>query len=339
MYGQNYVVIQNFMNVLLKKITSTENFNNDVAYNRENETPLRLPEYKPETKILYKILEDYYTRLKTLYPELNELINDRGEISIEKFSDISKDFSKTQIENHQKKLQKFQAEQALVNMDSKWNDDKYATVKSDEDKIAVHKREQENQKHFQFELLTTILLQKFLGSKYLVVRTSSYDDLVNGIDTVIIHIPSGKVVCALDEVHDGSLEAKYITNKQDKCAKKMNKGGTTLDYGLTTTENSIHHEQEKQSDRKFVPKKYSNVPIFFIGIIQHDFERVLNETLSNKNETLTNIEKSFVCGVFESLKQQLQTYLQNNTYKKSLQTNLQEMERTFNEIFKLTKIA
>lgn len=63
--------------------------------------------------------------------------------------------------------------------------------------IAEKKKKTSGEK---LEILITALFAKFLGDKFIVVRSSLYDDVKNGIDNVVLEKESGALICAFDEI-------------------------------------------------------------------------------------------------------------------------------------------
>jgi len=67
----------------------------------------------------------------------------------------------------------------------------------------------------QLEKAITAIFYKIIGSKFLVMRASTYDDYANRVDNVIVDRATGDVVCTFDEVHDAG--------KGDRRAEKEEK--------------------------------------------------------------------------------------------------------------------
>lgn len=107
------------------------------------------------------------------------------------------------------------------------------------------------------EILKTIILNKFISNKYIVVRASQYDDWITGVDNVIIHKESGEIVCAVDEITGDTVsESEYAARKLDEMFERNAKdGGINLKHGFV-----------KEKDGKYSPHEVSFVPVFYLAL-------------------------------------------------------------------------
>jgi|GEM_PF-1142433 hypothetical protein len=108
-----------------------------------------------------------------------------------------------------------------------------------------------------WEMYATALFHKAFGKDFLIVRASSFDDIANGIDTVIFDKKTGNIVCAFDELHDAGQTTVQIERAQKKrnfITEKNSEGGSTLKYGF------------KKADDKLVPASIRNVPILRLSV-------------------------------------------------------------------------
>ena len=141
-----------------------------------------------------------------------------------------------------------------------------------------------------FELLKTAIFNKYLGDKFIVVRSSLYDDYKNGVDNVMIDIENGNIVCAFDEVGDDSLFKKQKETKV--VAKNLEEGGASLKYGIGL------------KDGKLIPTRSENLPIFCLSLSQDDIKEGIQGMNFRKNEKSEVEDKIFqIC--FEELKIQV----------------------------------
>jgi hypothetical protein len=69
-----------------------------------------------------------------------------------------------------------------------------------------------------FEVLKTIVFYKFLNEKFIIVRTSSYDDVQNHVDNLIVEKETGNIVCAFYEV--SAISGPEFIKKQERFLKK-----------------------------------------------------------------------------------------------------------------------
>ncbi len=90
-----------------------------------------------------------------------------------------------------------------------------------------------------FEHLVPIIFTKMVPERVVAVRSSLYDDLKNGIDTVIVNRENGDVVCSVDEVVFGNK--RTLHNKEQQILS-INGGYARLEYGY-----------KKQDDGSFMP--------------------------------------------------------------------------------------
>lgn len=137
-----------------------------------------------------------------------------------------------------------------------------------EERIKEEKQKKSGEK---LEMLVVALFHKFLKDKFIVTRSSPYDDVFNGIDTLILEKETGDLICAFDEVADAA--GPNLQNKIKEITEK-NKNGGTLRYGL---------KMENGEIKKGV---VMGAPIFYIALP----EKHINEGI--KNLSLSLEEKS-----------------------------------------------
>ncbi|MGB9762983.1 MAG: hypothetical protein ACPLW7_03105 [Minisyncoccia bacterium] len=114
------------------------------------------------------------------------------------------------------------------------------------------------------ELFILINLYKFLKEDFIIVRSSYYDDVDNGVDTIILDKQSGNIVCALDESSSFSIN---FDEKKKKILEKNLKGGARLQYGL---------QLEKQNNKTIIKgTPVKNIPLFYLPIDINEIEENL----------------------------------------------------------------
>lgn len=133
-----------------------------------------------------------------------------------------------------------------------------------EERIKEEKQKKSGEK---LEMLIIALLHKFLKDKFIVVRSSLYGDVFNGVDTLIFEKETGNLICAFDEVADTS--GPNLQNKIKEVAEK-NKSGSKLKYGL------------KIEDGKIMKGVVMGAPIFYIALP----EKLINEGINNLSLSL-----------------------------------------------------
>ncbi|QQS59957.1 hypothetical protein IPN41_02395 [Candidatus Falkowbacteria bacterium] len=150
---------------------------------------------------------------------------------------------------------------------------------------------QEHRKSELVEKLTTLILHKGLGPDYIVVRTCKGDDY-NGIDNIIVHKPSGTVVCAFDDFHSG-----FSDDSEDK---KLNyikgaskNGGVPIKYGFTVKEGRL------------VTKSFNNVPIFYLAFNVTELDEALQNIDTKDPHSLSASDEPYYDKIIEAFSRQI----------------------------------
>lgn len=118
-----------------------------------------------------------------------------------------------------------------------------------------------------FEELKTAVYNKNSDGKLIVVRSSEYDDFVNGVDNIMIDKRTGNVVCAIDEIVDDEGESKVYKNKERNIAKKNKQGGVDIKYGFTY----------KNGEDKATLDRVRNVPIFSLSLSRRELQQEIRK--------------------------------------------------------------
>lgn len=113
------------------------------------------------------------------------------------------------------------------------------------------------------EILKTVLFQKYLGRDFIVVRSSKYDDVKNGVDNVIVDRQSGNSVCAFDEVSVNEEGDPVFEEKKNRIMIKNAQGGAKLKYGFSV------------KDQKITLGAVNNIPIFYLAMSPDKIEAAL----------------------------------------------------------------
>lgn len=130
--------------------------------------------------------------------------------------------------------------------------------------VAQFRKEKECSASGQLEKAVTGVFYKILGSEYVVVRSSTFDDYFNGLDNVIVNKKTGDVVCAFDEVHGEAGQERH-DRKLDKVKNIARKGGAALKYGLSF-ENGAP-----------VKKSLANIPVFYLALSNMELKELLGQ--------------------------------------------------------------
>lgn len=88
-------------------------------------------------------------------------------------------------------------------------------IKEEEKERGVAEKEKKGKR---LERLKTVIFNKFLGKDSIVVRSSEYDDIINGVDNILIDKKTGKTICAFDEVCD--INREIFKKKREKILEK-----------------------------------------------------------------------------------------------------------------------
>lgn len=120
-------------------------------------------------------------------------------------------------------------------------------------------KEGKEKKGERLEKLKTITFNKFLGESAICVRSSEYDDIINGVDNILVDRQTGKIICAFDEVCD--INREIFQKKKEKILEKNREGGAKLKYC------------PKIENGKISFGRVENIPIFYIALS----EEILNE--------------------------------------------------------------
>ena len=110
------------------------------------------------------------------------------------------------------------------------------------------------------EMLTTAVLQKNLKENFIVVRSSEFDDIRYGADTIILDKKTGNIVCAIDEI--GRTAGTRYEDKKQRILEKNLKGGGFLKYG-------IYFEENKKGEPELKKGPVSNIPLFYCALSEN----------------------------------------------------------------------
>lgn len=117
------------------------------------------------------------------------------------------------------------------------------------------------------EMALVLMLQRLLPERFIVVRSSGYDDYNGSIDYEIIDQESGNVVCGVDEVID-KTDNSGPNKKEKKMADKMLAGGFCIKYGARILKGKLSLGELK------------NIPAFYMCIDKEELTK-LCEVLVN----------------------------------------------------------
>ncbi len=125
------------------------------------------------------------------------------------------------------------------------------------------------------EMLIHAILYKNLHSKYIVVRSSHFDDIHNKVDNVLFDRETGSPICALDEVGD-IKGARFETKQAAVRDRNLGNGGASLKYGL-----KLKNENGKIT---VVPGAIANIPVFYVALPHDRIEKGVREFIPSATE-------------------------------------------------------
>ncbi len=109
------------------------------------------------------------------------------------------------------------------------------------------------------ELLSTAILNIFLGEDYIVARTSLYDDIKNKADIIILEKNTGNLICALDGVGETKEDVIYEAKRKEVVKRNKENNGCCLKYGIKT-------RKDKEGIARVELGRVEAVPIFYLAL-------------------------------------------------------------------------
>lgn len=154
---------------------------------------------------------------------------------------------------------------------------------------------EEKEKSKQLEMVVTILLHKAFGDKYIVVRSSKYDDYTRGVDNVIVNKETGAIICAVDDVRENQWNNNRESEKDRVILNKTRAGGAELIYGFTLDDN-----------KKIKLASFDNLPIFRLGLTEDEYYEIVNAVEYKHGEAnkLNEVEKKILDKILASIRAQ-----------------------------------
>lgn len=178
---------------------------------------------------------------------------------------------------------------------------------SDKDFIREFLLERAKEKSRQLEMAMTILLHKAFGKRYIIVRSSKYDDYNRdgGIDNVLVDKETGTVICGFDEVRNNPKSHRKA-EKGDKVLERARAGGTELIYGLSIDEGTMKL------------KSMSNLPLFFLSIDEDEYEELIGSLQYGERRytNLNDVEKKYIEKIRTSISDQQKQLLDDSGVQK-----------------------
>lgn len=170
----------------------------------------------------------------------------------------------------------------------------------------------------QFEMLKTAVMHKHIGERFIVVRSSLYDDKKNGVDNILVDTVSGQTVCAFDETN-ASFKGKALLDKTNTVLGK-NFGTqdmiTDQKYGVTQTTDDMGVRLRygiELKDGKIKCAEMKHLPIFLLALDYEHLEEGQRTFVNGEGKSRyeTNLFKYFLT----SLSSQIQFLKLNKRYE------------------------
>ncbi len=145
--------------------------------------------------------------------------------------------------------------------------------------LRAFREEQNFEPSRQLETVVMVLFNKMVGDRFLVRKSSKYDDMRNHIDTVLTDKETGEIICTLDEVRGaqaflvggGVGKSQRESLKQHRTFSDNVRGGKQLAHGITFKEDPATKE------KKLYRGKVRNLPILYASVYGNDLKRVIEE--------------------------------------------------------------
>jgi hypothetical protein len=128
-----------------------------------------------------------------------------------------------------------------------------------------------------FEIFKTSLFNKFLKEDFLILRTSRYDDIKNGVDNMILEKNGENVICAIDDVTQIKLSTYFEEKKKEILDKNLKFNGVKIKYG-------VYFEKDKNGQKVLRKGPLENIPLFYLPLTQDYLKEGLNNFIPSLNE-------------------------------------------------------
>jgi hypothetical protein len=163
-----------------------------------------------------------------------------------------------------------------------------------------------------FEVLKTIIFNKFLGNDFIVARASLFDDFINRVDNVILDKKTGNLVCALDEVADIS-GSEFEKKKGEVLNRNMKENENMLKYGL------------RMENGKIAPARAEHFPLFYLALPHNHIREAVNKIAPSLEEK-SEYEKDLFSYFLASINLQIKTLKLYPHLGKPLKTSISLFE-------------
>ncbi len=239
-------------------------------------------------------------RLASFEGTPENFLDEKGQIRPEAYVDV---FSQESIErdlmstHEQKKSHYHTYSKAVQERYQETDQDKLVELIEQDEKERL--RDGNISENFMF-----LFLNKIAGDRYLVVRSSDFDDYENGTDLLLMDTQSGETICAFDVTTENTKDNKSrLSHKVERALKKNKAGvGMRLKYGA-------HFEfDEEQDTSRMVLGALRHVPPMALNV-EHDLlAKTLNTMDFALDSELGEREQELITNLLESMENQYQTF-------------------------------
>lgn len=171
----------------------------------------------------------------------------------------------------------------------------YGIPGTPESVVEQYLKNKNEQKSNQAEMAITALLHKILKERFIVVRASTFDDYMHGMDNLILDRETGAVICAFDEVIRNESDEPGASKKLDKIKKHAMSGGRKAKYGIAL------------ENGKLVRSPLDHVPVFYLELKSADLDRLAEDLHANFGNEPTHLETKLYTLLVSSIDEQKRT--------------------------------
>lgn len=199
-----------------------------------------------------------------------------------------------------------------------------------EKRLAYWKEKKEASENEKLEKAVVVLFNKILGPEFLVVRTSTFDDYINRVDTLIVDVKTEKVVGAFDEVR-GKAHFERNREKEAKVLEKAQRGGAYIKYGINLEKDMARGGQG------LLKKELNNLPLFMISLAQDELKDLLKNMNYDTQGKVSGVELKVFNQLMESFEEQVKTLESNNGIRGQISANIRSFKESLGRMKQLGK--
>lgn len=174
----------------------------------------------------------------------------------------------------------------------------------------------------QLEMLKTAVFHKNLGSRFVVVRASAYDDKKNKVDNVLLDKTTGTLVCAFDEVAD-TTGPDYEKKRTIVLERNTRERGARMKYCIgLDIKDGVGTLQLKSEEQ---------IPMFYLALSKDYIAKTLKDFIPNTSQQ-SEAEKKLFSYFIAALKFQIsELELRAERLAPALRTRLKNFRKLLHE--------